>query len=315
MLTGAVRDLHTTYPGKFVTDVRSSAPALWENNPFLTALDSSGGKAEEIDCRYPLIHQSNQKPYHFLHGFTRFLSSQLNISLEPVAFKGDIHLSPLEKSWISQVHEIVGADVPYWIVAAGGKHDFTIKWWPKERYQAVVDHFRGRIVFVQVGESHHHHPPLNGVIDLRGKTDLRQLVRLVYHAAGVISPVTLLMHLAAAVETKPGRPKNRAAVIIAGGREPTHWEAYPHHQFIHTIGALWCCDNGGCWKSRTLPLGDGDEKDQAEHLCVNVTGQLPHCMHLITPEEVIQRVELYFQGGALTDLDPALRPRIPCWND
>lgn len=21
------------------------------------------------------------------------------------------------------------------------------------------------------------------------------------------------------------------------------------------------CDSGGCWKSRTLPLGDGDEKD------------------------------------------------------
>jgi hypothetical protein len=30
----------------------------------------------------------------------------------------------------------------------------------------------------------------------RGRTDLRQLVRLVYHAQGVLCPVTLLMHLA-----------------------------------------------------------------------------------------------------------------------
>ena len=38
------------------------------------------------------------------------------------------------------------------------------------------------------------------VLDLRGKTDLRQLIRLVYHAQGVLCPVTLAMHLAAAVE-------------------------------------------------------------------------------------------------------------------
>jgi ADP-heptose:LPS heptosyltransferase len=154
--------------------------------------------------------------------------------------------------------------------AAGGKTDFTIKWWDSRRFQQVVQHFANRILFVQVGEKNHHHPKLNGVVDLRGKTDLRQLVRLVHHAEGVVCPVTLLMHLAAAVETTPGAPKNRACVVVAGGREPAQWEAYPHHQFIHTNGALRCCDSGGCWRARTVPLGDGDEKDQPEHLCLNV---------------------------------------------
>jgi hypothetical protein len=77
------------------------------------------------------------------------------------------------------VHEVTGADIPFWIIAAGGKYDITIKWWALERYQKVVDHFQGRIQFVQVGAEGNHHPKLEGVIDLRGQTSLRELVRLV----------------------------------------------------------------------------------------------------------------------------------------
>ena len=135
------------------------------------------------------------------------------------------------------------------------------------------------------------------MIDLRGATSLRQLVRLVHHADGVISAVSLLMHLAAAVET-PAAPPNRPCVVIAGGREPPHWTAYPHHQYLHTVGALRCCDAGGCWKSRTVALGDGD-KDKPDQLCLDVVGDLPRCMDLIGADEVIRRIELYFVGGAL----------------
>lgn len=111
-----------------------------------------------------------------------------------------------------------------------------------------------------------------------------------------------MMHLAAAVETKKGMPKNRPCVVIAGGREPSQWEAYPHHQFLHTNGALRCCDNGGCWKARTVPLGDGDEKDKPENLCVDVVGNLPRCMDMITADDVIRRVEMYYNGGSLSYL-------------
>jgi ADP-heptose:LPS heptosyltransferase len=343
MLTAAVRDLHKCYPNRYLTDVRTPCPQLWENNPYLTPLaepvaanpvrgGSKPGREEAsrlqvadevIDCEYPLIHRSNTEPWHFIHGFTQFLSDKLRVPIRPGPFKGDIHISPLEKSWMSQVQEITKEPVPFWVVVAGGKRDFTIKWWAHGRFQKVVDHFKGKILFVQVGEKAHQHPPLQGALDLRGKTDLRQLVRLVYHAQGVLCPVTLLMHLAAAVETKPGMPKNRACVVVAGGREPMQWEAYPHHQYIHTNGALLCCDNGGCWKSRTVPLGDGDEKDNPDKLCADVVPSsngaarplaarnalaypreqwphlLPRCMDMITAEEVIRRVESYFTGGVL----------------
>ncbi|HYK53111.1 MAG TPA: glycosyltransferase family 9 protein [Candidatus Eremiobacteraceae bacterium] len=307
MLTAAVRDLHQTFPGAFLTDVRTPCPALWENNPHITRIPDDDRRAERIECHYPLIHRSNELPYHFVQAFSAFLGDRLGVRIDTTGFKGDIHLSQREKSWMSQVHEILGADMPFWIIVAGGKRDFTIKWWASERFQAVVDHFRGRVLFVQAGENKHHHPRLRGVIDLVGKTDLRQLVRLVYHAQGVLSPVTLHMHLAAAVDVKGGLPKHRPCVVVAGGREPPHWEAYPHHQFVHTVGALRCCDYGGCWRSRTVALGDGDKKDAPGLLCVDRVGDLPRCMHMITPDEVVHRIERYFDGGAVRYLNQTER--------
>ena len=332
MLTAAVRDLHLSYPGRFVTDVRTSCPALWENNPYLTRLEERAKGVEVIECGYPLIQQSNQGPFHFIHGFTQNLGEQLQLNIRPSLFQGDIHLSAAEKGWVSQVEEITGRGTPFWIIVAGGKRDFTAKWWATERYQQVVDYFRGWILFVQVGEAGHYHPALSGVLDLRGRTDIRQFVRLMHHAQGVLCPVTFAMHLAAAVEVKdvrgskfkvpssteararrtlhlePGTwnrsPANRPCVVVAGGREPSQWEAYPHHQYIHTIGALPCCAHGGCWKSRAMPLGDGDAKDQPPHLCTEVVGNLPRCLHAITADEVIRRIELYFQGGMLDYLTP-----------
>ena len=344
MLTAAVRDLKKA-DGALQVDVRTSGGPLWENNPHLTKLREDEPGVEIIDCHYPLIHRSNTGPWHFIHGFAHDLSERLGIRIETSVFKGDIHLSTKEKSWMSQVQEITKVPVPFWIVAAGGKYDFTAKWWAHERWQQVVDHFAGRILFVQVGEKGHHHPPLRGVLDLRGKTDLRQLVRLVHHAQGVLCPVTLLMHLAAAVPVRARMPRNRPCVVVAGGREPSQWEAYPHHQYLHTNGALRCCDNGGCWKSRVVPLGDGDAKDAPDKLCVDVvelaTGRrqsgevwgrenvqrstsnaqrsespptadrrspstlpfLPRCLDLITTEEVIRRIQLYVDGGAVRFLD------------
>lgn len=298
MLTAAVRDLHLTYPGQFETDVRTPCPELWENNRFLTHLAESDPEVETIDCEYPLIHRSNQSPYHFIHGFRKFLNDKLAISIEPHAFKGHVELSDEERSWMSQVEEITGAPTRFWIIVAGGKTDFTAKWPDTDRLQSVVNHLRGQVRFVQCGSDAlgHNHPRLEHVLDLVGKTDLRQLVRLVYHADGVLCPVTLHMHLAAAVETKPGRPLNRACVVLAGGREPSQWEAYPHHQYLHTNGALPCCDNGGCWKSRVTPLGDGDEKDSS--LCerpVRLPSNriIPECQDMISADQIIRAIEMY----------------------
>src|SRR5262245_56802573 len=92
MLTAAVRDLHAAEPGTFVTDVRTSAEALWFNNPHITRLSEGEPDVETIDMHYPLIHQSNQRPYHFLHGYPQYLEQQLGVRIPVTRFAGDIHL-------------------------------------------------------------------------------------------------------------------------------------------------------------------------------------------------------------------------------
>jgi ADP-heptose:LPS heptosyltransferase/SAM-dependent methyltransferase len=336
MLTAAVRDLHAACPGQFQTDVRTSADGLWLNNPYLTRLHEGEPGVEILDMHYPLIHQSNQRPYHFIHGYVQYLEEKLNVRIPLTRFQGDIHLSE-EELRPPEAALSAGLCEGFWIIVAGGKYDFTAKWWNPESFQKVVDHFRAgeeanghdtekresgdsrrtpKIQFVQCGEEGHWHPRLKNVVDLVGKTSLRDFVRLMHHAAGVVCPVTFAMHLAAAVPVKTGR-RGRACVVIAGGREPAHWEAYPGHQFLSTVGTLPCCADGGCWKSRCQPVGDGDPKDRHD-LCerpvqIRADLRIPQCMEMITPEDVIRRIELYYQGGLLSqdDSKPLVAPAPP----
>jgi ADP-heptose:LPS heptosyltransferase/SAM-dependent methyltransferase len=310
MLTAAVRDLHLAHPQQFETDVRTSAEAIWENNPRVTKLAERDSNVEVIDMHYPLIHESNQKPYHFVHGYAQYLEQKLGLSIPVTKFNGEIFLHDEERH-----SPLPGQELPdkFWIMMAGGKYDFTAKWWNPTSYQRVVDHFQGTLQFVQCGEQGHWHPPLQNVINLVGKTSLRQFIRLMHHAAGVVCPVTFAMHLAAAVETRAGMPKVRPCVVLGGGREPTQWEAYPQHQYISTIGALSCCLEGGCWKSRCQLVGDGDEKDRRD-VCeqpVQITPELriPKCLDMITPEDVIRRIEMYLEGPHATAVPLPVSPK------
>jgi ADP-heptose:LPS heptosyltransferase len=303
MLTAAVRDLHLAFPGEFVTDVRTSAPAVWLNNPWITPLDDNDPEVEVIDLDYPLIHRSNKVPYHFIHAVTESLSDRLGVTFGPTRFGGDIHISEQEADCPSQVEEHTGFGGPFWIIAPGWNSTFTVKHWSATRYQEVVDAFRGRVLFVQIGHNSPRQMRLSGVLDLTGRTNLRQLVRLVYHSQGVLCPVNLIMHLSAALKTTAGDYR-RPCVIVAGGREPPQWEAYPHHQYLHTVGSLKCCANGGCWRARAVPLGDQTAYDQPNRLCVDVIGKLPRCMHMIRSSDVIEAIERYFDGGVLSYIKP-----------
>jgi len=298
MLAYAIKCLHESHPGEFVTDFRGSAREIFEYSPYITELDENDGEVAVVKVEYPLIQKSNEHPNHFIHSFVRDLETKLGIDIEFSMFQGFITIGEEEKHWYSAVHEILGQDPPYWVINAGYKHDFTAKQWEFARFQEVVDRFPDT-TFVQVGATEHHHPELEGdnLISLVGKTDTRQLIRLVYNSFGVISPVSFPMHLAYGVPAHPrfGR-KSRACIVLSGGREPSHWQFGPNLQFLHTCGMLPCCDNGGCWKSRVVPLGDGDEKDQS--LCLFPTetkgGQvIAKCMDMITVDEVCSKVEMF----------------------
>ena len=310
MLSAAIRDLKLSHPDIEI-GLDSSCKEIFENNKYLVprgSMKKGDPGVEFYKAEYPLIHESNEGQYHFIHGFRKWMEDTLDLKIRATKFKGDITLSSEEKTWMSQIEEM-GIKDKFWVIVNSGKTDFSAKW-PNPLYmQEVVNYFKGKITFVQVGEKgkNHFHPPLKNVINLVGKTDLRQLIRLVHNSVGILCPVTLLMHLAAAVECKHGL-LNRPCVVIAGGREPKIWESYCNHFFLHTCGAINCCNNGGSWKSRATKIGDGDDKDEKD-LCIYPEEinfpykegklKIARCINMIKPAEIIMSIEKYYEGGIL----------------
>lgn len=279
VMSAAIESLHRSCPGMYQTAVQTTADELFENNPLVLPVGKLENPPHELVMEYPLIQRSNQTALHFMHGYAQYLGQALGVPLTLGVNRPYVYVSDQEKAWAGRVQEIVGRPVPYWIINAGTKSDYTTKQWPVEHYQRVVDMLQGRVLFVQVGAAEHRHVKLRGVIDQVGKTNLRELVRLVYHSSGGVGPTTLLQHLCASLE-KP-------YVCLLGGREPATWVQYPLQVTLHTIGRLDCCKTEACWRSRVVKLGDGDEKDS--NLCelpVFTDPPAPKCMAAITPETV-----------------------------
>ena len=290
-LTAAVRDLKTAYPHRLTLDGRTRFPDLWLGNPHISPLSAEDPEVETIECGYPLVHQSNRLPVHFVSGYLEFLNDRLGLRARPAAFHGDLHLTSKEQGRWPAALNALPEGVPYWLLVAGGKYDFTTKWWARSRYQEVVDALWGRVLFVRLGARDDFHPPLRGVFDLVGRTSLRDCIQLCHHAQGVVCPLAALMLMIAATPDLEGRRGARPAVVLAGGREPAHWVSYPGHHVLHSIGALPCCATEACWRSRVVPLGDGTAFDQAGQLCLDVVGALPRCMDRIEATEVVGRIE------------------------
>jgi ADP-heptose:LPS heptosyltransferase len=298
-LTGTLESLHLQFPGKYETYVSTTCDQVWEHNPRVAGVIPWQSKEEDlvlpegvklINCNYPTVNVSNQRSVSFFDGYRDDLAKRLNIPLELQVNRPYIYLSEEEQSWISMIEEhFTKKKTRFWLVSGGCKKDYTIKAWPF--YQQVVDHFAGRVQFVQIGQSKDMHVPLKGVINLIDQTDVRQLIRLVSHCEGGLGPITGLAHLCAAF--------NKAYVCIGGGREPAMWMNNYHVNHLLQAGPMKCMGNHGCWLSRVVPLGDGDKKD--DELCRNpVFTQFPYpvakCMSLISPQEVCLTIERILYG-------------------
>lgn len=308
VLSAALRDLHLAHPGRFEFGIDVPETAVFLGNPNVR-LHLTGGR--RVVAKYPLIRQSNQNRLHFLWGFIKYLNDELHAKARLTELRPDLHLTEEERATPPP-----GVVKPYWTVASGGKRDFTAKWWHPVYWQQVVDRLKGRFELVQVGGGSHIHPVLTGVRNLIGKTSFRDLMRLIYHADGVLCIVTCYMHIAAAF--------NRPCVVVAGGREPWWWEAYTkenrlvnlrhglpgwlpsgndnyvEHRYLHTVDQLPCCTNKGCWRSRI------EEHTHSSCITPVLTNghRLPKCLEMITPDAVVQAVESYYGGQPIPPPPP-----------
>ena len=278
VLSGAVRDILLHAPDRFDIGVFGCDPGLFAGHPRIRTRPRPGARR-------------------------RFTPA--GAELRP-----DLHLDPGELA-----EPLI--EGPYWVMAAGGKRDMPAKMWPHRHWIRLAEILAGRIRFVQVGSSRDIHPPVPGTVDRVGRTSVRDLMRLVAGAQGVVCHVTCLMHMAAAF--------NRPCVVIAGGREPPTWEAYTvenrelqlgrssrppapagdyvPHRFLHRVGILDCCREAACWKSHLGPGRGG---------CLDVRsgdwGRVPACLLDIPPEEAAEAVLSYGTGGGNTFPPPPAAP-------
>lgn len=294
VMEAAIESLHKLYPGKYVTGVDTPASEVFQANPYVEKLEQS--EAEFIKMNYTDgINNCDKRPIHFMQAYCDMLGKHLKIDLPCVVKAPKLYLSDEEKGWINQVQETFGWKGKFWILgAASWKSDYTIKKYYKDGLQEVIDYFKGKILFVQVGAEQHNHYALNNVINLTGKTDNRQLIRLCYWASGGLALESFLHHAMAAF--------NKPCVTLASGFLPVSWVNYPFATILTNQGKVPCSmEKGCCWKSRVVPLGDSDSKDHS--LCeLPILGEdaVAKCMYMIEPAEIITAIEKYYEGGILT---------------
>lgn len=312
VFTGLIRDIKRIHGDAIQVDTRTNFADLWQFNPYVTFLDPQREDVEQYDLRdyCPGITAAGRgDPLHFMSWYHRDFVDQTGLDAWPTESKPDLHISPAMRD----TPPITGR---YWVVFGGGKTDMTTKHWEYVRYQELINRLRPYgLQFVQTGAVHnsnrtqHIHPPLEGVLNLVGWGGIPELLWQIYHAEGVICPITSGMHIAAAFD-KP-------CVVIAGGREEATWESYTNlhgsfgdkavpvkvpHRYLHTIGLLPCCPTKGCWKKRVVKLEPHDESLCWRPVTKPNRQTVPECMDMITVEAVMGAVLSYYEDGTLPPL-------------
>jgi ADP-heptose:LPS heptosyltransferase len=118
------------------------------------------------------------------------------------------------------------------------------KLWYHERFQRLVDELRAAhpdLTVVQIGVERD--PPLSGVLDVRGKTTLRQAAGLLSQSECFVGTSGLFAHLARAVDCR--------AVIVYGGREHSWQSGYVCNESLDShVPCAPCWRWNGCEHDR-----------------------------------------------------------------
>jgi len=312
VLSAALRDIALQYPGRFQLYASTLQPDIFQGNPYVGIGRPRGARVIQAKYSSPRnphrVHRSNQHRAHFMWGFLSDLNLMLGTQAVLSDFRPALYLTEEEKAV-----PLLNLDRPYWVFVAGGKRDFTAKWWDQDWWQIVTNRLSKKVVMVQVGGGSHIHPRMEGAHDLVAKTSFRELMRLIYHSHGVLCIVTCLAHIAAAF--------NKPCVVVAGSRETWQWEAYntenrltnmrigvPNwqppkndtfipHQYLRSECTQPQWSGGkGCWKSKIDGKGNS-----CRDIAAQPSGRrLPRCLQVITPDMVVDGFEWYYKEGILS---------------
>jgi hypothetical protein len=113
----------------------------------------------------------------------------------------------------------------------------TKEWYPA-RMQQVVSDLRQRYSVIQLGAPDD--PPMDGALDFRGKTSLRESAAILSQSLVFVGSVGFLMHLARAVDCR--------SVVVFGGREHPDQSGYSCNENL--FSPVPCAP---CWLWNSCP--------------------------------------------------------------
>lgn len=192
--------------------------------------------------RSEFLHLGYENGNWELDVYTPLAEHIITIMARKAGLVGDMYLHPsvlLTKAEQAEGH-IVDKQIAIHTSSLSARSPMMNKEWHAERFQVVVDRFKSRYRFVQIGSPAD--PVLTGAIDLRGKTTLRQSAAVLHNSVAFVGLEGGLMHLARAVECR--------SVIVFGGRLHPYQSGYSCNENLYWSGPCapcWSwnrCDHG-----------------------------------------------------------------------
>lgn len=297
IFTTVIRDLKENFKDQYLINVDPLLFEIWSGNPYLSPEVNKENADLIFTPTFSMINQSNNTFMHATRAIRIELGKLLGITIPEGPLCCDVHLNDKEKEITFLDNKI--DDTRYWIIHNGFKVGVPVSRWYISRYQQVIDHFKDKLTFVQVGFNRFETiPELSNVVNLVGELSHRQLLALVYHSAGILTTPDCFVHLATMQGREDRIMKNRPCVVLSGGRIPPLLHFYTNHDYIHTCGKLPCCDNGGCWATDIKPV-EGYKRTLCKFVCHKAEEAVPLCMDMISVERVIKSIEDYEKGFAL----------------
>jgi hypothetical protein len=235
----------------------SRYPSLFEHNPDVAAVYNYGyptvGRMRHwgYRCVVPQYGYYDEEQDRDVYPNEHLLATMCRMA----AITGTIELRPYLTLLASE--KAAGKLLDNQIaIQSGGLGGMKNKDWLPERYQAVSNQLGDRFGMIQLGLKTD--PPIQGALDLRGKTTLRESAAILASSRVFIGQVGFLMHLARAVDCR--------SVIVYGGREEPLITGYRVNENI--VGRTICSP---CWQRNKCDYGH-------------------ECMRIIEPDQVVAAV-------------------------
>lgn len=236
ILTGAVHNLKMARPDLQFALPDSSYLEVYENNTDFTkdpVFTRDIGKLVygNLEAEKAALHGN------VVEGFTLCLCSMLNIQPVPIITRKPVLiLSEEEKEYSRQFADalVLNANCQTCTISKGYPH-----------WQKVVDALKQDYRIIQVGGNCPKDLSLDleGVEDWRGKTNIRQLIAMIYGSRGVVSAPSSFTNIAGAFD-KP-------QIVLNAGREADRLTDYENAMHIsHKAQCGWGIENG-CVSLRT----------------------------------------------------------------